>query len=149
MNWLEVFSGDENLQEDFLSFLKNYGNGGLKQAMHLYIDKQQEYLCKTKNSVSVFKISDIYYLAIQGHDIAIHTDHGVYHKYGTLSRELKRLSACGFFRCSQSCIVSLDKIKSIQGDEITLVNGGKIHMSRSYTLKIVMEFSRRKENSGF
>lgn len=64
MNWLEVFSDDEDLKAGVSSFVKSYGTDGLKQAMRLYIDKQQAYVCKTKNSVSEFKISDIYYLTI-------------------------------------------------------------------------------------
>lgn len=144
MNWLEVFSDDEDLKAGFSSFVKSYGANGLKQAMRLYIDKQQAYVCKTKNLVSEFKISDIYYLTVQGHSITIYTHYGAYHKYETLSHELKRLSAYGFLKCNQSCIVSLDKIRTIRDNEIILINNEKIHMSRSHTLKIIMEFSRKQ-----
>lgn len=146
MDWQEAFSCDEDLQADFFSFLKNYGNSGLKQAMRLYMDKQQEYICRTRNSISKFKISDIYYLTIREHNITVYTHHGAYHKYGTLSSELDRLSVCGFLKCNQSCIVSLDKIRTIRGDEIILINNGKIHMSRKYALKVIMEFSHRQDS---
>ena len=39
-------------------------------------------------------------------------------KYGTLANELKVLSMYGFMKCNQSCLVSLDKIKTIRRNEV-------------------------------
>lgn len=130
-------------QETNLSlFLTQYGISGLEQALRLYMDMQQTYTCKTKTSISKFKISDIYYLKIQEHMITIHTQHGIFQKYGTLNNELKLLAPYGFLKCNQSCLISMQKIRTIQNNDIILINGECIHMSRHYAPKIILTFSR-------
>ncbi len=100
-------------QQLYLSnFLNQYGISGLEQALQFFIDMQQEYVCKTKISISKIKINDIYYLKIQKHNISIYTKHDEYYKYGTLNNELKQLSAYNFVKCNQSCLVSIGKIKT-------------------------------------
>ncbi len=59
------------LKNTISSFLAQYGILGLKQALQLYRDTQH----------------DIYYMEIQEHHITIFTQHGTYHKYGTLNNE--------------------------------------------------------------
>ncbi len=132
---------NKNQQLYFNSFLKQYGISGLEEALQFYIDMQQEYICKTKRSISKIKVYDIYYLKIQGHNIFICTQHGEYYKYGTLKNELKQLSAYNFIKCSQSCIVSIGKIKTIKHNEITLINNTKLHMSRNCAPKILAAFN--------
>ena len=100
-----------------------------------------QYICKTKTSVSKVKICDIYYLEIMGHHIDVHTEHGTYQKYGTLNNELKRLSPYGFTKCTQSCIVSLHKIRTVLGNEIILTNHEHLYMSRHYAPNVLMAFS--------
>ena len=48
-------------------------------------------------------------------------------KYGTLANELKVLSMYGFMKCNQSCLVSLDKIKTIRRNEVILINNIRLH----------------------
>lgn len=128
---------------DILSdFLEQYGTSGLKHALQLYNNTQQEYICRTRTSISKIHISDIYYMEIREHQITIYTQHGTYHKYGTLNNELKSLSSYGFIKCAQNRIVSLEKIRSICLNDIILVNGTKIHMSKKYAIFIISEFSK-------
>ncbi|MEY8433781.1 LytTR family DNA-binding domain-containing protein [Lachnospiraceae bacterium 48-42] len=133
------------LQDTISNFLVQYGASGLKQALQLYKDSQQEYICRTKTSLSKIHISDIYYMEIQEHQITIYTQHGNYHKYGTLNNELKSLSSYGFIKCAQNRIVSLGKIRSICFNDIILINGIKIHMSKKYAISIISEFSKCKK----
>ena len=118
---------DIKLQDTISTFLTQYGSSGLNQALQLYKNTQQEYICRTRTSISKINISDIYYMEIQEHQITIYTQHGTYHKYGTLNNELKSLSPYGFIKCSQSCIVSLGKIKAIHNalTIITAFSGSK------------------------
>lgn len=141
MNWLEEFAFDKKLQVYLSKFLKRYGKSGLEQALQYYTNMQQEYICKTKTSISKIKVCDIYYIEIQKHNITIHTNHTTYQKYGTLNNELKLLPSNEFIKCNQSCIVSLRKIQSIHNSSIILTNNAKIHMSRNYAPKIIMAFS--------
>lgn len=146
MNWIKIFSSDKNLQDTLFSFLDEYGTSGLTKALQIYRDMHQGYLCKTKQYIQRINIYDIYYLEIQKHNITIHTEQGIYTKYGTLAKELALLSSYGFVKCAQNCIVSLNKVNSIHHNSITLINNTQIHMSRSYTSKVILAFfqSRKK-----
>lgn len=137
---------DTDLNDTISNFLKQYGSFGLNQALQLYEDTHQEYICRTRSSISKFNISDIYYMEIQEHQITIYTQHGKYHKYGTLNNELKTLSAYGFIKCAQNCIVSLRKVRTICYNDIILTNGTKIHMSKKYALSVISKFSNIKSD---
>ena len=142
MNWMQELSQDKNLQETLTRFFNQYGFSGLNVALLLYSKSEQDYICKTKNSISKVKISDIYFLKIRTHAITVHTQHGVYQKYGSLAKEQKLLSPYGFIKCNQSCIVSLEKIRSIGNNTITLVNDDQLHMSQLCAPKVLIAFSR-------
>lgn len=142
MNWMLELTQDKVLQDTLTRFLNQYGFSDLKEALLQYSKFEQDYICKTKTSISKFKISDIYYLEIQTHAITLHTQHGVYQKYGSLAKEQKRLSPYGFIKCNQSCIVSLRKIRSICNNTITLVNDVQLHISQLYAPKVLIAFSR-------
>lgn len=114
------FKINKSLHIKLSTFIDRYGLLGLEQALQFYTDMQKIYICKNKTSISKFKISDIIYLEIQAHNITIYTNHGIYHKYGTLKNELKILSPYYFVKCNQSCIVSLREIKSIYNNDIIL-----------------------------
>jgi len=147
MNWLEKISANEHLYNNLSSFLGQYEISDLEKALHLYRTAHQTYICKTKQgkqSITKINIYDIIYLEIQKHDISVHTVHGTYHKYGSLANELKFLSPYGFLRCTKNCIVSLNHIQSIHGDDINLIDGTQIHMSRKYASTIIIAFSQSK-----
>lgn len=135
---------DTELNNTISNFLEQYGASGLKHALQLYRNTQQEYICRTKTSISKLHISDIYYMEIREHQITIYAQHGTYHKYGTLNNELKLLSSYGFIKCAQNRIVSLNKIRTINYTDITLINGMKIHMSKRYALATITAFSGDK-----
>ncbi len=136
---------DTELNDIISNFIEQYGTSGLKHALQLYINAHQEYICRTRTSISKINISDIYYMEIREHQITIYTQHGTYHKYGTLNNELKSLSPFGFIKCAQNRIVSLGKIRSICFNDIILINGAKIHMSKKYAISIISEFSKTKK----
>lgn len=136
---------DTKLNDTISEFLAQYGTFGLKQALQLYKNTQQEYICRTRTSISKMNISDIYYMEIREHQITIYTQHGIYHKYGTLNNELKLLSPYGFIKCAQNSIVSLNKIRTINYTDIILINGAKVHMSKRYSLTTITAFSGSKK----
>lgn len=145
MDWLIEIKTDKSLQAELQAFCRNYGAKELKLALKLYTDMHQKYICKTKTSMSKINITDIYYLTIREHNISVYTKHGIYQKYGTLNKELKFLSSYNFLKCNQSCIVSLNKIKTTSGNNIILTDGSKIHMSRNYAPKILVELYKRND----
>lgn len=133
---------NQNFQISLTNFIKQYGLIGIEQAMQLYSNLQDKYICKTKSSISKLNIYDIYYLKIKEHNISIYTCHGIYHKYGTLNNELKFLSPYGFIKCNQSCVISLDKVRTIHQNNIVLINKTEIHMSRSCAVKVILAYSQ-------
>lgn len=141
MNLLQDLLIDKDLNIFLISFLDEFGISGLKQALQLYTNMEKKYICKTKTSISKINISDINYLEISGHNIAVNTIHGTYQKYGTLKKELDLLAPYGFIKCNQSCLVSLQKIKAINNNTIVLIDNSEIRMSRSCSLKVITAFS--------
>ena len=141
MNWLQELLSDKNLEAHLSAFIKCYGKPGLFQALQSYTNMQQEYICKTKNSMSKIPIGDIFYLEINKHTITIHTDSNKKKKYGSLNHELKYLPHAEFVKCNKSCIVSIRKIKSIYDNDIILTDNTKIHMSRTYAPQVIIAFS--------
>ncbi len=139
---------NRTLQADILTFIATYGESALQEAMQQYIDNQQVYFFRTKSQTTKIKISDIYCLQCQQHNITIHTSHGIYRKYGTLSQELTTLYPYGFIKCNQSCIVSLNKIKTIQNNDITLTDDTVLHVSRIYAPKLLTAFNGRNYSCG-
>lgn len=134
---------NKSLQSDILTFIATYGELALQEAIQQYIDNQQIYFYKTKSQITKIKISDIYYIQSQQHRITIHTLHNSYRKYGTLSQELTTLYPYGFIKCTQSCIVSLNKIRSIQNNDIILIDDTILHVSRSFIPKVLTAFNRK------
>lgn len=132
---------NKTLQSDILTFIAIYGESALQEAMQQYMDNQQIYICKNKSYIAKIKISDIYYLQSQQHNITIHTPQKSYTKYGTLCGKLSTLFPYGFIKCNQSCIVSLSKITTIQDNDVILIDGTILHVSRSYAPKILTAFS--------
>lgn len=124
------------------NFTKQYGVTGLKQALENYTQKNHSYIICTKESVTQIRIDEIYYLEIEGHHIQVHTEKERYCKYGTLNKELETLSGFRFMKCNQSYVVSLNKIRSISHNEITLINNERIPMSRKYASQILLAFHR-------
>ncbi len=143
MDWLQELTHSESLRHTLTAFLDQHGLTGLEQALKLYTDTQQTYICRTRSSVSKIKIADIYYLEIQTHTITIHTQNETYQKYGSLADEQNRLSLYGFTKCSQNCLVSLEKIHSIRNNTIILTNNIQLRMSQRYAPKILAAFSCR------
>lgn len=144
MDWIQELTQAKSLQYTLPTFIEQYGLSGLEEAMRLYSNMQKEYLCKTKAALTKIKIADIYYLEVRTHTITIYTKYGSYQKYGSLTDEHKQLSPYGFIKCSQSCLVSLDKIQSICNNTITLMNQIQLHMSQRYAPKVLASFARNQ-----
>lgn len=143
MDWLQEITKDNALSKELSRFMALYGTPGLSQALELYTDMNQEYLCRTKDSLFTIRIYEISYLEIHGHNITVHTIHDVYQKYGSLSDELKILARFGFVKCNQSVLVSLRQIRSIQQDTVFLADGTPLHLSRSCAPKVIMAMAQK------
>ena len=54
----QIIQNNDNLKAELISFVTLYGISGLQEAMRLYIETSQNYICKTKTSVRKIKIRD-------------------------------------------------------------------------------------------
>lgn len=143
MDWFQEFTNNKALQDELINFLDTYDVTGLRSALQQYAAQQQTYLCKHKGSISRISINDIYYLQISGHNITIFTAQGIYQKYGSLRQEMEKLAPYGFIQCSQSCIVAKCRITNVRENEIILEDDTRLHISRNFVRKVVMEYALR------
>ena len=84
---------------------------------------------------------EIHGISVEGRMISIHTKDKVYETTGTLHSLEKKLSPTIFFKTHRSYMINLTKIQEIQHWfnstlQVTLTNGQKIPISRSYIKSI-------------
>ncbi len=86
-----------------------------------------------KNKEGIVKISrrDILYVEVQGHHVTYHVGKRTYEVYTTLKSVMETLSGPAFALCSNSYYVHLAAVIKIEKDEITLLDGTILTMSRS------------------
>lgn len=85
---------------------------------------------RRKESISIIKAKNIYYIEIIKHDIVYHTTNGELNAYGSLNKIEDKLQCIGFARCCSWCLVNLRWIDEVRGDEIFLRNGEMLRISR-------------------
>ncbi|MCF0229101.1 MAG: response regulator transcription factor [Parasporobacterium sp.] len=104
--------------------------------------RNQKFLViRQKQDVSKINIRQIRYIEIFRHDVFIQLDNTRVECYGTLKEFEQELEGCGFVKCSQSCLVNLNYIQSISGDEI-IVDGMKLAVSRREKKNLMDAFIR-------
>ena len=95
-----------------------------------------------KENVSVIPARNIYYIDVIKHDVTYHTADGDIVAYGSLNKLEADLSSVGFARCASWCIVNLRYIEGLYGDDIKLVSGQVLHISRSKKKSFMEQFAR-------
>lgn len=86
---------------------------------------------KNRETEQSVKFSDIVFLEAQDQNIVINTISNSYEIRGKLNDYEKSLRPDGFFRIHRSYMVSLSKIMSISGREITTVGGFRLPIARA------------------
>lgn len=94
------------------------------------IRESRELCIEVKGSVIRLPIQDIYYMESEKRRIHIYGETGHQECYGKLGDFMERLTE-QFVRCHQSYIVNMDKIQKMEMEEILLINGEKIPVSRA------------------
>lgn len=110
----------------------------LKQLLETWDSKVR---CKDQNMALWIKASDIYYIESVDKRTFIYDQHKVYECEERLYQLEQNLPQNSFVRVSKSCIVNLDKLKSIRSLvnsrlEATLINEEKITITRKYIADI-------------
>jgi DNA-binding LytR/AlgR family response regulator len=95
------------------------------------------------------RTSDIYYAESVDKKTFIYTKDAVYRSEYRLYRLIEMLKASDFVQVSKSCLINmnvLDSIRTLFNSrlEVTLINGEKVNVSRTYLNNINMAFASKE-----
>lgn len=85
---------------------------------------------KNRDVFRLIKISDIHYIESEGHKVIYHYADEDFEAWDSLDEVEKKLPADCFARCGKSYVVNLAAVVSVNGSELTLVNGDVLQISR-------------------
>ncbi|MDR0357526.1 MAG: LytTR family transcriptional regulator [Clostridiales Family XIII bacterium] len=83
----------------------------------------------------------ILYLKKQSRKIFVHTENKSYWEYCAMEDMLER-AGTKMYPCHHFLAVNLDKVQDVSYVEVTLINGMKLHMSRSALLRAKKAWKR-------
>ncbi len=117
----------------------------MKKTMRLIgANKKQEILVKTKGGMRKIGTDSIRYIEIKDHLLIYNTDEGEVEVWGTLGGALKNLPQDMFVRCSNSVIVNIKRVVSIERDEVILDQVKEhIPVSRSKKKNLISTFESK------
>ena len=93
--------------------------------------RQKRYLSvTTREGTHKLAYDSINYIEVQAHELVYHTTDGIVTAPGTLKEVEKTLDMQIFFRCNKGCMVNLERVDGIRGDD-AVVAGEPVLVSRS------------------
>ena len=102
-----------------------------ERAVKQYKNMHKLYNIRWRDKNIYVEYGDILYIESYNRHLYVQTERQKYECVGMLKKEEKLFAAYGFFKCHQSYLVNLNKIREIEKNQIELVNGEKIPVSRS------------------
>ena len=101
------------------------------------------YQFNTKNSKASIRLNTIYYIESFKHYIHIHTKTGTYIERKNISQFLLEMLNDGFIQIHKSYAINLDNIRSININEVELVNGEKLLIGQKYKEMLINAYQER------
>ena len=101
-----------------------------------------------KNETIKLYFDDLLYISASGNYVNLHKDKDKIFSYLTLKNIELRLAEHHFVRIHWSYVININKIKSIQANEVTMANGDKIPVGPRYKQKFEDALQDRKISSG-
>jgi DNA-binding LytR/AlgR family response regulator len=95
------------------------------------VDEQPYFFIKCDGKYERIRFDEILYVESLQNYIVVHTAVRKYITYLTLSVMEEQLPASNFMKVHKSFIIALDKVKSIDGNEMVLPNNGRVPISRT------------------
>ncbi len=134
------------LQYNFFSSKMN------RAARKLASEQRQKMLIKSpEKTVSVF-FDEIIYVDIYNHVLSFHTQNETIPTRGTIKDVMESLNGSTFAMCNKSCVVNLNYVQSIDGDEVVLMNGERLPIGRPRKKEFVQQiadfYGNKKINLG-
>lgn len=115
------------------------------------IEQTESFIYGTDNGRRYkIRINDIYYAESVDKQTFIYTKKGVFRSELRLYQLIERLKADDFVQVSKFCVINMNVLESIRSLfnsrlEVTLTNGEKVNVSRTYLAKIKMAFAAMKQ----
>ncbi|MDF2903611.1 MAG: DNA-binding response regulator [Bacillus sp. (in: firmicutes)] len=105
------------------------------ERLHRAVDRMKKrdthYLTiKVKSGVQRFKISDIYFVESQGHNLIFSSKIGEFTTSGTMKELEKQLSSFHFFRGNKGYLINLEHVEGMN-DSCAIVKGKELLVSRN------------------
>jgi len=124
---------------------KNY-----KEKLPVVLEKlwKQLYNAKTltiteKNEVHLLNVKDILWVESDGRNSLVHTVDAAYTDVHSIRNMAPALEYAGFIECFKSVFVNVEKIKSVNTDTITLINGHKLPVSRRSRKNVMLAVMKK------
>jgi DNA-binding LytR/AlgR family response regulator len=95
------------------------------------MDEHPYFFIKCDGKYERIRFDEILYVESLQNYIVVHTPVRKYITYLTLSVMEEQLPASNFMKVHKSYIIALDKVKSIDGNEMVLPNNGRVPISRA------------------
>lgn len=102
----------------------------MRKAFHFIKEHQSHKIMVSSNGHhAVLASNSILYVEVFDHDLVYHTTSVEYRTSGTITMARDQLSGLNFIQCNRYCIVNMDHVTSIQGNEL-IVDGTAIQISK-------------------
>jgi len=117
------------------------------------IEQTENFIYGTDNGRQYkIRISDIYYAESVDKKTFIYTKEAVFRTELRLYQLIEMLKAHDFVQVSKFCLINMNVLESIRTLfnsrlEVTLINGEKVNVSRTYLTNINMAFASKEEDS--
>ena len=113
---------------------------GIQAMLEDFATLHQRYVYKYKGQYYSIVLNRIFYCESKGHNIRIVTDNDIITQRILIKNLIKELPPV-FCRCHSGYIVNLRKIRDIERNKITLINGVEIPMSAKYSTEVIIKFT--------
>lgn len=95
-----------------------------------------------KNGILKLRSDEVYYMEIQGHNLSVHTEIGMFETTGNLSVFEEELKSHFFSRCNSCYLVNMRAISRIDDMTVYLKNGDSLAISRRKKKDFLAEFAQ-------
>ena len=99
---------------------------------------------RTDRTIHRLKWEDIIYFSCYGHQISMVTLETSYEFHDSLRNITEQFAPKDFIRIHQSYIVNRQYVKAVQGNDLQMINGDKLQISRRYKKRVLEQLSYDK-----
>ena len=103
----------------------------LRSMKRLRLKEEKGFFIRTMNGYRMVKFSEVYYCEVMNRKIYLHVRQDVIEYYGKM-KDLEQQTLPYLIRCHRSFLVNPVYLQEYKGGQVTLKNGARIPVSKSY-----------------